>query len=109
MLKITPIRYRAYVDMVKAVELQMVTSEEKWSPIDLIGVASMLTALRHHGSIKQMERIFGISYPTVKNRLRSIVGRLDKTFTAPTPNSLVLEQLSRGEITVDEALERLEG
>ena len=65
--------------------------------------------LRHHGSIRQMERILGISYPTVKNRLRAIVGRLDETFTGPSPNSAVLEQLSRGEITVDEALERLEG
>lgn len=65
--------------------------------------------LRHHGSIRQMERILGISYPTVKNRLRAIVDRLDKAFTAPSPNSVVLEQLSRGEITVDEALERLEG
>jgi hypothetical protein len=64
--------------------------------------------LRHHGSIRQMERILGISYPTVKNRLRSIVDRLDETFTVPSPNSAVLEQLSRGEITVDEALERLE-
>jgi hypothetical protein len=45
----------------------------------------------------------------VKNRLRAIVGRLDKTFTVPSPNTLVLEQLARGEITVDEALERLEG
>jgi hypothetical protein len=64
--------------------------------------------LRHHGSIRQMERILDISYPTVKNRLRAIVARLDETFTAPSPNAVVLEQLSRGEITVDEALERLE-
>ncbi len=65
--------------------------------------------LRHHGSIRQMERILGVSYPTVKNRLRAIVGWIDQTFTAPSPNSVVLEQLSRGEITVDEALGRLEG
>jgi len=64
--------------------------------------------LRHHGSIRQMERILGISYPTVKNRLRAIVARIDLTFTAPSPSSVVLEQLSRGEITVDEALRRLE-
>jgi len=64
--------------------------------------------LRHHGSIRQMERIFDVSYPTVKNRLRAIVERLDKTFAAPSPNFLVLDQLARGEITVAEALERLE-
>jgi len=65
--------------------------------------------LRNHGSIRQMERILDISYPTVKNRLRAIVLRLDETFAAPSPNSLVLDQLARGEINVDEALERLEG
>jgi hypothetical protein len=55
-----------------------------------------------------MERIFDISYPTVKNRLRGIVERLDRAFEVPSPNAAVLDQLSRGEISVDEALERLE-
>ena len=54
-----------------------------------------------------MESLFGISYPTVKNRLNAIADELDKTFNAPTPNEMVLDQLARGEITVDEALERL--
>ena len=63
--------------------------------------------IRHHGSIKKMEGLFGISYPTVKNRLNAIAGRLDETFNAPSPNELVLEELARGDITVDEALERL--
>ena len=64
--------------------------------------------VRHHGSIKKMERLFGISYPTVKNRLRSIGRELDRSFEAPSPNSEILERLARGEISVDEALERLE-
>ncbi len=64
--------------------------------------------LRHHGSIRKMESLLGISYPTVKNRLRAIVERLDKSFEVPSTNALTLEQLSRGEITVEEALERME-
>ena len=64
--------------------------------------------LRGHGSIKRMEALFGISYPTVKNRLGAIVTRLDQEFQMPTPNSAILERLSRGEISVDEALEGLE-
>jgi hypothetical protein len=64
--------------------------------------------VRHHGSIKKMEQLFGISYPTVKNRLRAIGRQLDRTFEVPSPNSEVLDLLARGEITVDEALERLE-
>jgi hypothetical protein len=63
--------------------------------------------LRHHGSIRKMEELFDISYPTVKNRLRSIVEKLDRAFSGPSPNSVILEQLARGEITVDEALERM--
>ena len=63
--------------------------------------------LRHHGSIKKMESLFDISYPTVKNRLNALVGQLDSHFAGTSPNALVLEQLSRGEISVDEAIERL--
>jgi hypothetical protein len=63
--------------------------------------------VRHHGSIKKMEALFDISYPTVKNRLNAIVSRLDRGFDGRSPNSVVLEQLARGEISVDDALERL--
>jgi len=63
--------------------------------------------VRHHGSIKKMESLFGISYPTVKNRLNAIGAALDKSLEVPSPNLYVLEQLSRGEITVAEALEKL--
>lgn len=69
--------------------------------------AFVIAFVRQHGSIKQMERLFDISYPTVKNRLNTITRQLDKTFDAPTPNELVLDQLARGEINVAEALERL--
>jgi hypothetical protein len=33
--------------------------------------------LRCHGSLKEMEELFGISYPTVKNRLNRIAALLD--------------------------------
>ena len=67
-----------------------------------------------HGSIKQMERIFGISYPTVKKRLDSIAGRFEFVVSEPEPvddaeRSEVIDQLERGEISVDEAVERLSG
>jgi hypothetical protein len=67
----------------------------------------VIAFVRHHGSIKKMERLFGISYPTVKNRLNAIGAAFDRSFTAPSPNLLVLEQLESGEITVDQALERM--
>jgi hypothetical protein len=70
--------------------------------------AFVIAFVRHHGSIKKMETLFGVSYPTVKNRLNTIAHQLDQTFNAPTSNELVLDELARGEITVDEALERLD-
>lgn len=69
--------------------------------------AFVMAFVRHHGSLKKMGSIFGISYPTVKNRLNAIAAALDKNFESPSPNLYVLEQLSRGELSVEEALEKL--
>ena len=80
------------------------------SPLGKLSVddqAFVIAFVRHHGSIKKMESLFGISYPTVKNRLNAVSAALDKNFQAPSPNLYVLEQLSRGELSVKEALERL--
>jgi hypothetical protein len=63
--------------------------------------------IRHHGSIRRMEEVFGVSYPTIKNRLNRIAEHLDAQFKVPTPNQLVLERLSRGELTVEEALKQI--
>jgi hypothetical protein len=61
-----------------------------------------------HGSIKEMERIFGISYPTVKNRLDRVSKQLDFVETLPVnPADETLAELERGEITVEEAIRRL--
>ena len=64
--------------------------------------------VRCHGSIKEMERIFGISYPTVKSRLDRISMQLKfiESFPLNTTEE-TLEELERGQITADEAIERL--
>jgi hypothetical protein len=80
------------------------------SPLSSLNVddqAFVIAFIRHHGSLKKMESVFNISYPTVKNRLNAIAAALDKNFQAPSPNLYVLEQLSRGELSVEEALEKL--
>jgi hypothetical protein len=65
--------------------------------------------VRSHGSIKEMERIFGVSYPTIKSRLNRIGERLDFVDTDPAPTgSDVVDRLRRGEITAEEALAELE-
>ncbi len=63
--------------------------------------------LRHHGSIKKMEALLGVSYPTVKNRLSSITAELDQSFDPVASNASVLERLAKGEISVQQALEAL--
>ena len=68
----------------------------------------IIAFVRCHGSIKEMERVFGISYPTVKNRLQRIAEQLEFVETCPLPSrEEVLAQLERGEITAAEAIERL--
>jgi hypothetical protein len=65
--------------------------------------------LRSHGSIKEMEQVFGVSYPTIKARLARIAGSLEFVETNPAPpREEVLEQLKRGEIGAAEAIEKLE-
>ena len=65
-----------------------------------------------HGSIKDMERFFGISYPTVKNRLDKLAGKLKMVESEPQAPAEpvqedVLGMLERGEITAEEAIKRL--
>jgi hypothetical protein len=65
--------------------------------------------LRSHGSIKEMEQIFGVSYPTIKARLNRIAGQLEFVDTNPSPSRAeVLERLKNGEITAAEAIRALE-
>jgi hypothetical protein len=64
--------------------------------------------VRSHGSIKEMERIFGVSYPTIKSRLNRIAESLDFVDTDPGPSGAdVVDRLRRGEISVQEALTEL--
>jgi hypothetical protein len=66
--------------------------------------------VRTHGSIKDMEKAFGISYPTVKNRLNRIIDQLQLVEVGVTRASApddALDLLERGEISADEAAERL--
>ena len=63
--------------------------------------------VRHHGSIKKMEHLFGICYPTVKIRLNAIGAALDSSFDVPSSNLPVLEKLAAGEVSVDEAIEKI--
>ena len=70
----------------------------------------VMAFVRSHGSIKEMESQFGISYPTVKNRLNAIAALLPFIeVNPPSSKRDVLDQLERGEISADEAVRRMKG
>src|SRR2546430_10615020 len=65
--------------------------------------------VRCHGSIKEMEQIFGVSYPTIKSRLNRIAGGLEFVETNPAPSRAeILDRLKRGEINAQDAVRELE-
>jgi hypothetical protein len=64
--------------------------------------------VRSHGSIKAMEKLFGVSYPTVKSRLNRLAEDLDFVeVDVRPPAGDVLDRVERGEISVDDAVELL--
>lgn len=65
--------------------------------------------VRSHGSIKEMERVFGVSYPTIKSRLTRIADSLEFVETNPTPSkSEILERLREGKISAEDAIREME-
>jgi len=64
--------------------------------------------IRTHGSIKEMEQAFGVSYPTIKARLNKISGQLQFVEIVPlSKRDEILSRLESGEISVKEAVEKL--
>ena len=68
----------------------------------------VMAFVRCHGSIKDMEEMFGISYPTVKNRLNRIARQLEFVeIVKISPEEEVINELEQGEISAEEAIRRL--
>ena len=68
----------------------------------------VMAFIKAEGVIKEMERIFGVSYPTIKNRLSRIAAQLQFVEDIPVSQQQdVVDALERGDITADEAIRRL--
>jgi len=70
----------------------------------------VMAFVKSDGSIKEMERVFGISYPTVKSRLSRIASQfqmVEAVLPVASNKEEVLASLERGEIAAAEAIERL--
>jgi hypothetical protein len=66
--------------------------------------------VRCHGSIKEVEQLFGVSYPTIKSRLNRITAQLPFAEVQPSPRpstTELLDQLERGDLSVRDVLARL--
>jgi hypothetical protein len=69
----------------------------------------VIAFVRSHGSLKDMESVFGISYPTIKARLNRISASLQFVETNPLPSrNEILERLRSGEIDAPTAIEMIE-
>jgi hypothetical protein len=69
--------------------------------------------VRAHGSIKEMEQVFGVSYPTIKARLNRLSSLLDLVESAPPPAPVatgddVIDRLARGDLSPADAIRMLE-
>lgn len=65
--------------------------------------------VRCHGSIKEMEQIFGVSYPTIKSRLNRLAASLEFVDTNPSPSRAeILDRLKSGAISAQDAIRELE-
>jgi hypothetical protein len=70
--------------------------------------------LVNRGNIREMERVLGISYPTVRSRLDSIIEALGYTVDREEQadqekRRTVLEALDKGEMSVQDVLRSLKG
>lgn len=60
------------------------------------------------GSIKEMEKILGISYPTVKSKLDKVINSLNALKKDEEQSRIeILEKLENGEITSEQAIKFL--
>ncbi len=68
--------------------------------------------LASRGNMKDLERHLGVSYPTARARFDALLSKIGierAPSAVPSPSRVeLMEQVARGEITIDEALERLE-
>lgn len=67
--------------------------------------------LKCRGNIKEVEKELNISYPTVRGRLDDVISALGYEVTPAERTQKnkqeILEQLSKGEITYEEAMKRI--
>jgi hypothetical protein len=70
--------------------------------------ALVIAFVRSFGSIKKIQELLDVSYPTARTRIADLIKRLDSTMEVPRNfENRILEKLDRGDISFSEAMEEL--
>jgi len=70
--------------------------------------ALVIAFVRSFGSIKKIQELLDVSYPTARIRIAELIKRLDSTMEVPeNMENTILEKLDRGDISFSEAMEEL--
>lgn len=77
--------------------------------LDRDDLSFVLAFVRASGSLKEMGKQLGQSYPTVRNRLNDIIARLDEVERdVDAARREILDQIAAGSLSVKEGAKRLE-
>ncbi len=75
--------------------------------LDSEDMALAIAFIRSFGSIKKLQNILGVSYPTARIKLENLVMKLNNGMEMEPDKEIVIDKLQSGEISVSEALEEL--
>jgi hypothetical protein len=86
-----------------------------WSPHPLSRLTAeqttfLLLFVRSRGNLSDVERALGVSYPVVRAKLDELIAALEPPASARAASparQALLDQVARGELSVDEALARM--
>ncbi|MGM0508051.1 MAG: DUF2089 domain-containing protein [Fusobacteriota bacterium] len=88
-----------------------ITGSFKMSEFDKLNDEQKYFALKfieNEGNIKKIEEDLGISYPTVKNKLKDLKSALGFKRVKPKINKAeILDKISKGEMTTEEGIKLL--
>jgi len=78
------------------------------SQLSVSDQALVIAFVRSYGSIKKIQKLLDVSYPTARARIADLIKRLDSTMeVTDNMESQILEKLERGDISFSEAMEEL--
>ena len=83
---------------------------DKFSKLDKEKLYFAEVFIKNRGNIKEIEKELGVSYPTVRKLLDEVIvalGHSNKVENSESETNEILEKLSKGEISSDEALKML--